>query len=127
MTENRVIALRQKDAIVDPLTEILRSGARRLIAQAVEAEFETFLASHADLVLPDGRQRVVRHEHDPVRAIQTLTSHYGKMTSSVVSNDGERSRATKLSTSSRRRENSGAGATARIASMLSNQAMATPS
>lgn len=71
MTENRVIALRHKDAIVDPLTEILRSGARRLIAQAVEAEFETFLTSHADLVLPDGRQRVVRHGHDPVRAIQT--------------------------------------------------------
>jgi transposase-like protein len=71
MTENRVIALRQKDSIVDPLTEILRSGARRLIAQAVEAEFETFLDSHADLVLPDGRQRVVRHGHDPVRAIQT--------------------------------------------------------
>jgi putative transposase len=71
MTENRVIALRHKDAIVDPLTEILRSGARRLIAQAVEAEFETFLISHADLVLPDGRRRVVRHGHDPVRAIQT--------------------------------------------------------
>jgi hypothetical protein len=42
-----------------------------LIAQAVEAEFETFLASTAELVLPDGRRRVVRHGHDPVRAIQT--------------------------------------------------------
>jgi hypothetical protein len=51
MNENRVIALRRKDEIDDPLTEILRSGARRLIAQAVEAEFETFLASTADLVL----------------------------------------------------------------------------
>ena len=61
----------RKGAIDDPLTEILRSGARRLIAQAVEAEFETFLGSNADLVLPDGRQRVVRHGHDPVRAIQT--------------------------------------------------------
>src|SRR5271167_107067 len=71
MTENRVVALRQKGAIDDPLTEILRTGARRLIAQAVEAEFETFLASTAELVLPDGRQRVVRHGHDPVRAIQT--------------------------------------------------------
>jgi transposase-like protein len=71
MNENRVIALRQKDEIDDPLTEILRSGARRLIAQAVEAEFETFLASTADLVLADGRHRVVRHGHDPVRAIQT--------------------------------------------------------
>src|SRR5271154_2167135 len=71
MTENRVVALRQKGAIDDPLSEILRTGARRLIAQAVEAEFETFLASTAELVLPDGRRRVVRHGHDPVRAIQT--------------------------------------------------------
>jgi putative transposase len=71
MNENRVIALRQKGAIDDPLSEILRVGARRLIAQAVEAEFETFLATNADLILPDGRQRVVRHGHDPVRAIQT--------------------------------------------------------
>ena len=31
MTENRVVALRQKGAIDDPLTEILRTGARRLI------------------------------------------------------------------------------------------------
>ena len=63
MTENRVVALRQKGAIDDPITEILRTGARRLIAQAVEAEFETFLASTAELVLPDGRRRVVRHGH----------------------------------------------------------------
>jgi transposase-like protein len=56
---------------VHPITEILRVGARWLIAQAVEAEFETFLATNADLILPDGRQRLVRHGHDPVRAIQT--------------------------------------------------------
>ena len=71
MTENRVVALRQKGVIDDPLSEILRTGARRLIAQAVEAEFEAFLGSTAELVLPDGRRRVVRHGHDPVRAIQT--------------------------------------------------------
>jgi putative transposase len=71
LTEHKVISYRQKDEIDDPLTEILRAGARRLIAQAVEAEFETFLASHGELVLPDGRQRVVRHGHDPVRTIQT--------------------------------------------------------
>jgi transposase-like protein len=71
LTEHKVISYRQKDEIDDPLTEILRAGARRLIAQAVEAEFETFLASNAELVLPDGRQRVVRHGYDPVRSIQT--------------------------------------------------------
>ena len=71
MNENSVVSLRQKDEIDDPLTEILRTGARKLIVQAVEIEFDTFLALNAGLVLPDGRQRVVRHGHDPVRTIQT--------------------------------------------------------
>jgi len=71
MNENSVVSLRQKDEIDDPLTEILRAGARKLIVQAVEIEFDTFLALNARLVLPDGRQRVVRHGHDPVRTIQT--------------------------------------------------------
>ena len=71
MSENNVVALRQKDEIDDPLTQILRAGAKRLIEQAVEAEFAAFLCLHSDLKLPDGRQRVVRHGHDPVRPIQT--------------------------------------------------------
>ena len=49
MTEHKVVPLRQKDEIDDPLTEILRAGAKRLIEQAVEAEFAAFLAGHADL------------------------------------------------------------------------------
>lgn len=71
MNENRVVALRQEGEIDDPLTEILRAGAKRLIAQAVEAEFEAFLDAHADLALPDGRRRVVRHGREPARKIQT--------------------------------------------------------
>jgi len=71
MTENKIVSLRQEGAINDPLTEILRAGAKRLIAQAVEAEFAAFLGSHEDKALPDGRQRVVRHGHDPDRVIQT--------------------------------------------------------
>jgi len=71
MSEDKVVCLRQPDQIDDPLTEILRSGAKRLIAQAVEAEFAAFQGSHGDLKLPDGRQRVVRHGYDPVRPIQT--------------------------------------------------------
>jgi putative transposase len=71
MNENRVVALRQEGEIDDPLTEILRSGAKRLITRAVEAEFDAFLAEHGEHVLADGRQRVVRHGHDPVRTIQT--------------------------------------------------------
>jgi putative transposase len=71
MNENRVVLLRQPDEIDDPLTEILRSRAKRLVQQVVEAEFAAFMGRHGDLELPDGRQRVVRHGHDPVRPIQT--------------------------------------------------------
>jgi len=69
--DSKVIWLRQPDEIDDPLTAILRAGARRLLEQAIEAEVETFLASLKDLKLPDGRDRVVRHGHGPERAIQT--------------------------------------------------------
>ena len=66
-----VVRFRQPDAIDDPLTGILRSGARRLLTQAVEMEAEAFLAAMKDLKLPDGRGRVVRHGHGPERTIQT--------------------------------------------------------
>jgi putative transposase len=72
MEENSsVVRFRQPDAIDDPLTGILRSGARRLLTQAVEMEAEAFLATMKDLKLPDGRGRVVRHGHGPERTIQT--------------------------------------------------------
>jgi hypothetical protein len=48
---------RQGSAIDDPLTEILRAGAKRLVTQAVKAECESFLDARADLALPDGRRR----------------------------------------------------------------------
>jgi hypothetical protein len=49
MSEDKVVPFPQKDEIDDPLTEILRAGAKRLIEQAVEAEFSAFQGSHADL------------------------------------------------------------------------------
>ena len=58
-------------AIDDPLAAVLREGARRLLAQAIEAEAEAFLAAMQDQRLDDGRARVVRHGHGPERAIQT--------------------------------------------------------
>jgi len=51
----------------DPLTDVLRSGAQRLLIQAVEAEAEAFLALMADWKLADGRARFVRHGHGPER------------------------------------------------------------
>jgi putative transposase len=44
-SSSTVVSLRQPDEVDDPLTAILRSGARRLLAQAVEAEAEAFLAA----------------------------------------------------------------------------------
>src|SRR3712207_2654790 len=70
-SDGTVVPLRQPDEVEDPLTAILRSGARRLLAQAEEAEAEAFLAAMRDRRLPDGRERVVRHGLGPERKIQT--------------------------------------------------------
>ena len=56
--------------VVDALTEVLRTGARQLLAQAVEAEVTDFLAHHRE-VMADGRSRVVRNGYLPERKIQT--------------------------------------------------------
>ena len=66
-----IIALRQPESVDDPLTEIARDGARRMLAAALRAEADAFVAQHAEDVLPDGRQRVVRHGYGPERSIQT--------------------------------------------------------
>ena len=67
MTETNVFQFTQPGTFTDPLTEVLRSGARTLLAQAVEAEVAALLASHADKLTEDGRQRLVRHGHLPER------------------------------------------------------------
>jgi putative transposase len=69
--DTTVIPLRQPEAIDDPLTEVAREGARRMLAQVLIAEADAFVAQWKDLKLPDGRDRVVRHGHGPQRAIQT--------------------------------------------------------
>jgi transposase-like protein len=70
-SDSTVVPLRLPETTEDPLTAILRSGARRLLAQAVEAEAEAFLAAMKDMRLPDGRDRLVRHGHGPERLVQT--------------------------------------------------------
>jgi putative transposase len=66
-----VVRFPQPEVVDDPLTAVLRSGARHLLAQAIEAEAEAFLAEMADRRLADGRARFVRHGHGPERTIQT--------------------------------------------------------
>ncbi|MBP6332845.1 MAG: IS256 family transposase, partial [Aminivibrio sp.] len=57
--------------VPDPLTELLRKGARDLIAKAVEAELEALLEACSSLRLEDGRAAVVRNGYLPGRAVQT--------------------------------------------------------
>ena len=68
------IALNEKAEQVvgaDPLSELLRTGARELINQAVEAELVSLLDRHENLLLPDGRKVVVRNGYLPERTVQT--------------------------------------------------------
>src|SRR4051795_6870821 len=55
----------------DVLTEILRDGARRLLAEAIEAEVAAWIDAHAHLQDQAGRRQLVRNGHLPERAIQT--------------------------------------------------------
>jgi transposase-like protein len=56
---------------LDPLSELLRSGAKKLISQAVEAELQVLLHHYKDVRLLDGRQAVVRNGFLPDRTVQT--------------------------------------------------------
>ena len=71
MTDTNVFKFAQPGTFVDPLTEILRNGARALLTHAVEAEVAGFLGGHADKLTDDGRARLVRHGHLPEREIMT--------------------------------------------------------
>ena len=65
--KNPVVASEVRDA----LTQVLREGARALLAQAIEAEVAEFLAQHRDQQDEAGRARVVRNGYLPARTIQT--------------------------------------------------------
>jgi transposase-like protein len=71
LEENNVLTLKNPAFADDPLTDILRQGARKLLAQAIEAEVESFLAQHLELRDDHGRARVVRNGYLPEREVQT--------------------------------------------------------
>ncbi len=72
MKDDTVVALRQPGSFSDdPLTAVLRAGARRLLGQAIEAEVAAHIEAHAGLTDASGRRRVVRHGYLPEREIQT--------------------------------------------------------
>ena len=71
MSNDSVVSLATPAEVSDPLTELLRTGARQLIEAAVSAEFQEYLSAFGSEKLPDGRQRVVRNGHLPERQVLT--------------------------------------------------------
>ena len=69
--DTTITALHQPGSFLDPLSEIALDGARQMLAAAIKAEAASFVALFSDDLLPDGRQRVVRHGTGPERMIQT--------------------------------------------------------
>ena len=69
--DNTITLLHQPGSIIDPLTEIAREGARQMLMAALKAEAASFVALFGEVLLPDGRQRVVRHGAGPERTIQS--------------------------------------------------------
>ncbi len=71
MEKNNVIELAGRDTIVDPLTDLLRTGAEKLIYQAVEAELQDLLMQHSEHRTEAGNAGVVRNGFLPARQLQT--------------------------------------------------------
>jgi len=69
--KNTVVGLAGRDTIADPLTEMLRAGARQLIQQAVETELQELLKHYSGRRTEDGRSGVVRNGYLPERELQT--------------------------------------------------------
>lgn len=71
MSQDNVIAFNKPETIEDPLTELLRTGAQRLIQQAVEAELSELLSSYDGETDAVGRAAVVRNGYLPEREVMT--------------------------------------------------------
>ncbi len=71
MDDATIIDFAGRDGVIDPLTDLLRKGARELLQAAIEAERDTFLAEFAERRTADGRAAVVGSGYHPERAVQT--------------------------------------------------------
>ncbi len=71
MSKDNVVSLQSPAGIEDPLTELLRTGAKRLIQQAIEAELAELLAQYGEQVDDQGRRAVVRNGYLPEREVLT--------------------------------------------------------
>ncbi|MEX2601234.1 MAG: transposase, partial [Balneolaceae bacterium] len=71
MSKHNVIELEGREKLSDPLSDLLRAGARNLIHQAVEAELSDFMAQYAERYTAEGKAGVIRNGYLPAREVQT--------------------------------------------------------
>lgn len=71
MQTSNVHEMGSREENLDPLTALLRSGAQKLIHQAVEAELASLLAQYSGQRTPEGKATVIRNGYLPEREIQT--------------------------------------------------------
>ena len=74
MTKDNLVELKTpetQETFKDALSELVRQGARQIIAQAVDAELSEFLEQYREVQDASGRQGVVRNGYLPERTITT--------------------------------------------------------
>lgn len=89
METTNIVDFARRDEITDALTELLRSGAQQLIATAVQAELEGFMAQFSTERTEDGHAAVVRNGHHPARPLQTGIGPVSVRTPKVRSKNGQ--------------------------------------
>jgi putative transposase len=80
MSKDNVLALRNPgiaNEVSDVLTQVLRDGARQMLARAIEAEVADFLERYRSDMDQAGRARMVRNGYLPERTIQTGLGEVG--------------------------------------------------
>lgn len=89
MKKHNVVAMSGRESVRDELTELIRQGARRLIAEGLEAEVGELLAALSARRDAAGRAAVVRNGYQPERAIQTGIGPVTVKVPKVRSRDGK--------------------------------------
>ena len=88
MNKDTVIGL-SKPQDRDLLSDLIRDGARRLIAEAVEAEVEELMESLSTQRTEAGRRRVVRNGYHPAREVLTGVGAVEVQVAKVRARQGE--------------------------------------
>ena len=71
MKKDTVVSIDEPSTTKDALTEMLREGAQKLLAEAVQAELGELLEKYEGQRDGQGRKRLVRNGYLPMREIQT--------------------------------------------------------